>query len=79
MKIKIKQTFRSMWALVLAVLMLLSTFSAVAVTLNKEDTGANTSVESSGANVDTQSVGVGAVGGVIPAGEHLYYDFTATT
>ena len=79
MKMKIKQTLRSMWALVLAVLMLLSTFSAVAVTLNKEGTGANTSVESSGANVDTQSVGVGAVNGVIPAGEHLYYDFTATT
>ena len=42
MKIKIKQTFRSMWALVLAVLMLLSTFSAVAVTLNVESTGAIT-------------------------------------
>ena len=39
MKIKIKQTFRSMWATILAVLMLLSTFSAVAVTLNKEATG----------------------------------------
>ena len=40
MKIKIKQTLRSMWALVLAILMLLSTFSAVAVTLNVESTGA---------------------------------------
>ena len=39
MKMKIKQTLRSMWALVLAVLMLLSTFSAVAVTLNVESTG----------------------------------------
>lgn len=39
MKIKIKQTFRSMWATILAVLMLLSTFSAVAVTLNVESTG----------------------------------------
>ena len=39
MKMKIKQTFRSMWATILAVLMLLSTFSAVAVTLNKEATG----------------------------------------
>ena len=39
MKIKIKQTFRSMWALILAVLMILSTFSAVAVTLNVESTG----------------------------------------
>lgn len=42
MKIKIKQTFRSMWALILAVLMLLSTFSAVAVTLNVENSGADT-------------------------------------
>ncbi|MDD5889070.1 MAG: hypothetical protein PUC69_00440 [Ruminococcus sp.] len=42
MKIKIKQTFRSMWATILAVLMLLSTFSAVAVTLNTESTGATT-------------------------------------
>ena len=42
MKIKIKQTLRSMWALILAVLMLLSTFSAVAVTLNVESTGAIT-------------------------------------
>lgn len=49
MKIKIKQTLRSMWATILAVLMLLSTFTAVAVTLNKEDTGANTSIESTGA------------------------------
>ena len=40
MKMKIKQTLRSMWALILAVLMILSTFSAVAVTLNKEATGA---------------------------------------
>lgn len=53
MKIKIKQTFRSMWATILAVLMLLSTFSAVAVTLNKEDTGANTSVESTGVDETT--------------------------
>ncbi|MGN0462578.1 MAG: hypothetical protein ACI4HZ_09055, partial [Ruminococcus sp.] len=51
MKIKIKQTFRSMWATILAVLMLLSTFSAVAVTLNKEDTGANVDIESSGYNI----------------------------
>lgn len=44
MKIKIKQTFRSMWATILAVLMLLSTFSAVAVTLNDmEGTGGNIS------------------------------------
>ncbi|MGN0476066.1 MAG: starch-binding protein, partial [Ruminococcus sp.] len=42
MKIKIKQTFRSMWAIILAVLMILSTFSAVAVTLNVESTGAIT-------------------------------------
>ena len=42
MKMKIKQTLRSMWALVLAVLMLLSTFSAVAVTLNVESTGSIT-------------------------------------
>lgn len=41
MKIKIKQTFRSLWATILAILMILSTFSAVAVTLNKDDTGAN--------------------------------------
>lgn len=40
MKLKIKQTFRSMWATILAVLMLLSTFTAVAVTLNVENTGA---------------------------------------
>lgn len=39
MKMKIKQTLRSMWATILAVLMLLSTFSAVAVTLNVESTG----------------------------------------
>ncbi|MCI6651863.1 MAG: hypothetical protein MSH11_00350 [Ruminococcus sp.] len=51
MKMKIKQTLRSMWALVLAVLMLLSTFSAVAVTLNTESTGAQTDVESVGAYV----------------------------
>lgn len=48
MKIKIKQTFRSMWATILAVLMLLSTFTAVAVTLNKEDTGANVDIVPSG-------------------------------
>ena len=41
MKMKIKQTLRSMWALILAVLMLLSTFSAVAVTLNVESSGAS--------------------------------------
>lgn len=51
MKIKIKQTFRSMWATILAVLMLLSTFSAVAVTLNKQDTGANIDIVSSGYTV----------------------------
>lgn len=41
MKMKIKQTLRSMWALILAVLMILSTFSAVAVTLNVESSGAS--------------------------------------
>lgn len=39
MKIKIKQTFRSMWATILAILMILSTFSAVAVTLNIKSVG----------------------------------------
>ena len=56
MKIKIKQTFRSMWATILAVLMLLSTFSAVAVTLNKEDTGANIDIESSGYDLKANCV-----------------------
>ena len=60
MKIKIKQTLRSMWALVLAVLMLLSTFSAVAVTLN---------VESTGTDYGSSSV-------TFKAGETIYYDLT---
>lgn len=60
MKIKIKQTFRSMWALVLAVLMLLSTFSAVAVTLN---------IESTGTDYGSNSV-------TFKSGETIYYDLT---
>ena len=60
MKMKIKQTLRSMWALVLALLMLLSTFSAVAVTLN---------VESTGTDYGSSSV-------TFKAGETIYYDLT---
>ena len=56
MKIKIKQTFRSMWATILAVLMLLSTFTAVAVTLNKEDTGANVDINSTGWNTGAVTI-----------------------
>lgn len=60
MKIKIKQTLRSMWALILAVLMLLSTFSAVAVTLNTEGTGTD----------------YGSSSVTFKAGEKIYYDLT---
>ncbi len=65
MKIRIKRTFRSLWAVVLAVLMVMSTFTVAAVSLNKENTGANVDLQSSGAN--------------FTGGDTIYFDISSVS
>ena len=63
MKEKIKRISSSTWALILALMMVVSSFSVLAATTN----------------VNKTSAGAGASGGTIFQGDTLYYDFSSLT